>query len=296
MALLDPSMVGHETRPETVQITAEDVRAFATAIGDTNPIFFDESRAQQAGFRHIPMLPTFITRLRVAFAEAGLDPEHTQVLHAEQEYSYARAILAGDLLIGRHRVSSIRLSGRMAIMTLEQLCDDPDGHRIITGKATLIVREMPSTGSVTAGSAQAKSRPASQLPDQAALRLDRPVTQGLIDAYAEVSGDHNPIHVNPEVARAVGLDSTIAHGMLSMAFAGQMLTSWLAEQEERGGWIHRLRVRFQAMVRPGDTLRCFGNPGARKDHHQPVELWIENQMAERVITGDAEVIFPEGLA
>src|SRR5215475_1197248 len=40
MALLDPSMVGHETRPETVRITSEDIRAFAAAIGDTNPIFF----------------------------------------------------------------------------------------------------------------------------------------------------------------------------------------------------------------------------------------------------------------
>jgi acyl dehydratase len=293
MALLDPSMVGHETRPETVRITAPDIRAFATAIGDTNPIFFDESMAQQAGFMHIPMLPTFVTRLRVAFAEAGLDPEHSQVLHAEQEYSYARPVLAGDILIGRHRVSSIRLSGRMAIMTLEQLCDDPQGNRIVTGKAMLIVREMPATGLVTAGPSQAKPRPASQRPSPPALRLDRQVTQELVDAYADASGDHNPIHVNPEVAKAVGLDGTIAHGMLSMAFAGQLLTSWLSGLQERGGWISRLRVRFQAMVRPGDTLTCFGDPGARSDHQQPVELWIENQRDERVITGDAQVTFPK---
>jgi acyl dehydratase len=293
MALLDPSMVGHETRPETVRVTSEDIGAFATAIGDTNPIFFDESMAQQAGFMHIPMLPTFVTRLRVSFAEAGLDPEHSQVLHAEQEYSYARPVLAGDILIGRHRVSSIRMSGRMAIMTLEQLCDDPQGNRIVTGKAMLIVREMPSTGLVTAGPQQAKPRPGSQRPSPPALRLDRQVTQEMIDAYAAASGDHNPIHVNPEVAKAVGLDGTIAHGMLSMACAGQLLTSWLSGLQERGGWISRLRVRFQAMVRPGDTLTCFGDPGARSDHQQPVELWIENQRDERVITGDAQVTFPE---
>jgi acyl dehydratase len=293
MALLDPSMVGHETRPETVRITSEDIHAFATAIGDTSPIFFEESMARQAGFMHIPMLPTFITRLRVSFAEAGLDPEHSQVLHAEQEYSYARPVLAGDILVGRHRVSSIRLSGRMAIMTLEQLCDDPQGNRVVTGKAMLIVRETPSTGSVAAGPQQAKPRSPSQRPDQEALHLDRQVTQELIDAYADASGDHNPIHVNPEVARSVGLDGTIAHGMLSMAFAGQLLTSWLSGLQERGGWISRLRVRFQSMVRPGDTLSCFGDPGARSDHQQLVELWIENQRNERVITGDAQVTFPE---
>jgi acyl dehydratase len=150
-----------------------------------------------------------------------------------------------------------------------------------------------STGEGIAGSGQTKPRPASsRRPDPPALRLDRRVTQELIDAYADASGDHNPIHVNPEVAQAVGLGGTIAHGMLSMAFAGQLLTGWLSRLPERGGWISRLRVRFQAMVRPGDTLSCFGDPGARDDHQQPVDLWIENQRDERVITGDAQVTFP----
>jgi hypothetical protein len=47
------------------------------------------------------------------------------------------------------------------------------------------------------------------------------------------------------------------------------------------------------MVRPGDTLSCCGDPGARDDHQQPVDLWIDNQRDERVITGDAQVTFPE---
>ena len=91
------------------------------------------------------------------------------------------------------------------------------------------------------------------------------MTQAQIDAYADVSGDHNPIHVNPEVARSVGLDGTIAHGMLSMAFAAQVLTDWLATRPDAGGWVLRLRVRFQAMVRPGDTLTCRG---ALRDAHR----------------------------
>ncbi|MGO8949094.1 MAG: MaoC/PaaZ C-terminal domain-containing protein [Ktedonobacterales bacterium] len=293
MALLDPSLVGNETAPETVLITPEDIRAFAEAIGDNNPIFFDESAALQAGFASIPMSPTFVTRLRVPFAEAGLNPEQSQVLHVEQEYTYTRPTLAGDILVGRHRVSSIRLSGRgdMAIMTLEQLCDSPEGDRIITGKATLIIREMSAAGSSGIGSSRSRPRLEAQAPEVAALRLDCLVTQEQIDAYAEVSGDHNPIHVDPEAARAVGLDGTIAHGMLSMAFAGRVLTNWLYGQAERGGWIRRLHVRFQAMVRPGDSLSCFGNPLARNMERQSVELWIDNQQGERVISGDAEAIF-----
>ena len=81
-----------------------------------------------------------------------------------------------------------------------------------------------------------------------------------------------------------------------MAFAGRMLTSWLYGQAERGGWIRWLHVRFQAMVRPGDRLSCFGNLLGRDAERQPVELWTLNQRGERVISGDAEVNVPRRLA
>ena len=142
MPLIDPSLLGHETAPQSVLITPADIAAFAAAIGESNPVFYGELPARRLGFAGIPIPPTFITRLRVPFAEAGLDPLHTQVLHVEQEYTYLGPVVAGDTLVGRHRVAQVRQSGRgdMALMTLEQLCDRPDGDRVITGKASLIVR------------------------------------------------------------------------------------------------------------------------------------------------------------
>ena len=294
--VLDLSLVGHETEPEQVVIAAGDIRAFADAIGDTNPIFHDESAAKQAGFAHIPVPPSFITRLRVPFAEAGLDPLHSQILHGEQEYAYTRPLLSGDTVVGRHRIGSIKQSGRgdLAIMTLEQFVDDLDGERIATGKATLLVRS--SSAATAAAGGQTKARPApaksSDEPDESTLRLVKHVTQEQIDAYADVSGDHNPIHINPEAARAVGLDGTIAHGMLNMAFVGQMLTDWLSRQPTGPGWVSRLRVRFQAMVRPNDTIDCYGRLTERRGPVQTLDVWIKNQQDEKVISGDADVTLP----
>jgi acyl dehydratase len=290
--VLDPSLVGHETEPERVVIAAGDIRAFADAIGDTNPIFHDELAAKQAGFAHIPVPPSFITRLRVPFAEAGLDPLHSQILHGEQEYAYTRPLLSGDTVVGRHRIGSIKQSGRgdLAIMTLEQFVDDLDGERIATGKATLLVRNSIAAGGQTKGRpALAKSSDGS---DESTLRLVKHVTQEQIDAYADVSGDHNPIHINPEAARAVGLDGTIAHGMLNMAFVGQMLTDWLSRQPTGPGWVSRLRVRFQAMVRPNDTVDCYGRLTDRRGTVQALDVWITNQQGEKVISGDADVTLP----
>ncbi|HLY30285.1 MAG TPA: MaoC family dehydratase N-terminal domain-containing protein [Ktedonobacterales bacterium] len=287
---VDPTLVGHETATEVGAITAEDVRQFADAIGDGNPIFRDPAAAARAGYTGIAVPPTFITRFRVPFAEAGLDPEHSQVLHGEQEYTYMRPLVVGETLSSRHRVASLRQSARvggMAIMTLEHLVDSVTGERIATGKSIVIVRDTPPDGEAASASGSGgKSQPA---PEGIAIpAVVKRITQQQINAYADASGDHNPIHIDPAAARAVGLDGTIAHGMLSMAFLGQVVTDWLTAQPTPGGWLARLRVRFQAMARPGDTLSCQGVLGERKDGRQRLDLWIDNQQGERLTTGDAD--------
>jgi len=281
--------VGHETSTQTGEITADAVRQFAEAVGDPNPIFRDEAAARAAGFSGIPAQPTFITRFHIAFSEAGLDPLRTQVLHGEQEYSYERPLVVGDGVSVRYVVAAVRQSRRadgMAIITLQQVCEAFGGQRPATGSAVVIVRDMtPGGGGETTAGKQLPDPDGERIPD-----LTKRITQEQINAYADVSGDHNPIHLDPEAARAVGLEGTIAHGMLSMAFLGQLLTGWLATQPTPGGWVKRLRVRFQAMVVPGDTLTCSGALGARTDGQQRVELWINNQRGERVTTGDADVV------
>ena len=300
---LDPAMVGRETEAGTETITADAVRQFADAIGDNNPVYRDAAAAERAGFAGIPALPTFVTRIRVSFAESGLDPTRSQVLHGEQEYEYNRPIVVGDTIRMRHRIASIRQSaraGNMAIMTIEQLGDTPEGERVVTGRSTAIVRDAApgeqATAASAAGAASAAAKKAPEVPRGEPIPvLEKSVTQPQIDAYADVSGDHNPIHINADAARAVGLDGTIAHGMLSMAFLGQMLTDWLTALPDPGGWVARLRVRFQAMVRPGDTITCHGVLSEVSDMdagRRRLEVWIDNQHGERVITGDADVALP----
>jgi len=292
---LDQSLIGFETQPVTGEIRADDVRAFADAIGDPNPIYHEQADAQAAGFANIPAPPTFVTRFHVQFADVGLDPARSQVLHGEQEYTYTRPLVVGETITARYRVAALRQSARaggMAIMTLEQLCDTPDGERVVTGKSVVIVRDQaPGDGAVAASSAAA-AKPAAKPEGMTIPTLTKQVTQEQINAYADVSGDHNPIHLDPNTARAVGLDGTIAHGMLSMAFLGQTLTDWLASLATPGAYVERLRVRFQGMVRPGDTITCQGVLGANEQGLRHIDLWIANQRGERVTTGDADARLP----
>ena len=52
------------------------------------------------------------------------------------------------------------------------------------------------------------------------------IDRALLRAYADASGDQNPIHHNEEFAVSVGLPNVIAHGMLTMALVGKYITDW----------------------------------------------------------------------
>jgi acyl dehydratase len=57
------------------------------------------------------------------------------------------------------------------------------------------------------------------------------VTRADLVAYAEASGDHNPIHQDEDVARSVGLPGVIAHGMYTMALAARAVAEWFPDHQ-----------------------------------------------------------------
>ena len=122
-----------------------------------------------------------------------------------------------------------------------------------------------------------------------------PIMQEQLNRYAAASGDFNPIHLNEEAARLVGLDGIIAHGMLSMAFLGQYISQLIASDSQ--ALIANLKVRFMGMVRLGDTLTCCGvvknRAAAGEQTTVTIECWAQNQRGEKVTAGEADVVVPQ---
>jgi acyl dehydratase len=118
-----------------------------------------------------------------------------------------------------------------------------------------------------------------------------PIQQIQLTRYAGASGDFNPIHQDDEFARAAGMGGVFAHGMLSMGFVAQAITDWAGP-----GAVRKLGVRFAALVRLKDVVTCRGRVLAKTstDTARLVELevWAENQRAEKVVTGRATVALP----
>ena len=122
--------------------------------------------------------------------------------------------------------------------------------------------------------------------------MTKTVTVEQIRAYADASGDRNPIHLDQGFARSVGLPGVIAHGMLTMAFANQLVTGWLGGH----GRLTRLDGRFGGMVLPGDEVTCSGTV-AKKDAESrrvQVNLVVTNPRGEKVLNkAVAEAEFPK---
>ena len=85
--------------------------------------------------------------------------------------------------------------------------------------------------------------------------FERQITQDRVDAYAEASGDHNPIHLDEAYAATTQFETRIAHGMLSLALVTEMLASEFPDTWHSGG---NLKVRFSAPVFPGETVVTYG--------------------------------------
>src|SRR5919198_6453781 len=75
-----------------------------------------------------------------------------------------------------------------------------------------------------------------------------------VKAYADASGDQNPLHQDDNFARSVGFPGIIAHGMFSMAHVAKAVTDWAGDP----GSLRELRVQFRAPVFMDETLVAKG--------------------------------------
>lgn len=118
----------------------------------------------------------------------------------------------------------------------------------------------------------------------------RSLTQRQINAYAEASGDRNPLHVDPVFAASTPLGGTVAHGMLVLSWVSALLTEAFGQAWIRHG---ALQVRFRTPARPGDTLALRAQVARVDSQHGVSRLGLtvtaRNQGGDEVLSGQATV-------
>jgi 3-hydroxybutyryl-CoA dehydratase len=114
----------------------------------------------------------------------------------------------------------------------------------------------------------------------------RTITEDDIERFAEVSGDHNPVHLDAEYAARTPFGGRIAHGILSAAFISAVLGNDLPGP---GAIYLGQTLKFLAPVRIGDTITASVEVIAVREEKRIVTLRTDctNQNGAVVLTGEA---------
>ena len=145
--MIDRSVIGKEYPPFTVEVEKRWVRSFAEAIGETNPVYFDESAAMSAGYRSLPAPPTFpfamIMDRNQSFMlldELGIDKR--RAMHAEQSFIYHADLCAGDTVTGRQKVIDVydKKNGALEFLVTEVRLENQRGEHVCDLRTTVVVR------------------------------------------------------------------------------------------------------------------------------------------------------------
>lgn len=118
-----------------------------------------------------------------------------------------------------------------------------------------------------------------------------PIDRTTLALFAGASGDHNPIHIDTDVARRSGMPDVFAQGMLGMAWVGRLVTRWAPQSGLR-----RFDARFQGITHLGNAMHCSGRVVEKLQHNGErcvrIELRNVNQFGQIKIAGEALVALP----
>ncbi|MXY40591.1 MAG: 3-alpha,7-alpha,12-alpha-trihydroxy-5-beta-cholest-24-enoyl-CoA hydratase [Rhodospirillaceae bacterium] len=181
--------------------------------------------------------------------DAGID--WVRILHGEQAMEIHRPLPAAATVAATAKVTDIVDKGpdKGALLFVERTVRDVEsGDDLATLRSTTFARGDGGCGGTT------ETAPAPHsIPDRAPdLACDLPTAPNSALIY-RLSGDPNPLHASPSVARAAGFDRPILHGLCSWGVAGHaILKSCCGYDPAR---IRSMALRFSAPVYPGETIR-----------------------------------------
>jgi acyl dehydratase len=111
-----------------------------------------------------------------------------------------------------------------------------------------------------------------------------PITRTTLALFAGASGDHNPVHIDLDVARAAGMDDVFAQGMLSMAYLARFVTEWAPQTRLR-----TLTTRFVSITPVHGRPTCSGVVTSVEDGVATLDLTVALEDGTVTLTGTATV-------
>lgn len=146
--MLDKALIGRRSEPVVNEVEKGAVRRFATALGMTDEVHFDDRAAEAAGLRGLLAPLTFPTTFRSSIdLREALGLGDRGLLHADQSFDFFRPICAGDRIQVVAVIADVSeragATGPMDVVVVEDEGRDDEGNLVYRGRKTLIVRPAP---------------------------------------------------------------------------------------------------------------------------------------------------------
>lgn len=251
---IDPEKLLALRIPDTEQSYSEkDVILYALGVG----LGRDPLDARQLAFvyeKNLKVLPTFPVVLGfepflLRDHDTGVNYEMT--VHGEEHLVLHRPLARSGTIVARHRIHDVidKGAGKGALLLVERaLSDRSTGEAIATIRQTVFCRaDGGFSGHVR------PSSPAHPLPERAPDHVcDLPTRPEMALIY-RLSADINPLHADPEVAKAAGFPRPILQGLGTFGVAGHAILRTVCDYEPAR--VRSIAGRFSAPVFPGETIR-----------------------------------------
>ena len=244
---IDPSVaIGAELPDRAFSWTESDVLLYHLGIGAADLSWTLESAGLQVLPSFAVVVPTFHETDPPPLDLPGCDINLAQVVHGSQSVTVHGPLPTSGSATLRTRITDVWDKGKAAVIWQEGTAAAPDGEELWTVRSSIFVRGEGGWGGDRGTSAKV------ELPDRAP---DADATYDVSPQQAllyRLCGDRNPLHADPDFAKAAGFPAPILHGLCTWGIVLRTLT-----EELLGGDATRVGsfgARFSGVVFPGETI------------------------------------------
>jgi acyl dehydratase len=248
---MDLSMVGRQSTPYEFSYTESDVILYALGVGAQTDELEFVYEGVPGGLQVIPSFSVLAPGGSIVEV-LGPDIDFPRLLHGEQTIRMHRPIPPSGTIVTVGTLSSIFDKGKAAVINIKNESTLPDGEPLFETEAALFYLGEGGFGGPRGPKIEKIEPPEGVAPD---FSVSYEIAENQAAIY-RLSGDINPLHIDPKVAQRVGFDKPILHGLSTYGFATRAIVHGLC-----GGDVKRFRafsVRLSNVVFPGDTVTTEG--------------------------------------
>ncbi|KAI8075158.1 hypothetical protein BC940DRAFT_287595 [Gongronella butleri] len=214
--------------------------------------FIFENHADFAPLPTFGVVPAFGSINQVNYGEFLPNFNPMMLLHGEQFLEIKKPIPTEGTLVSTPRVVEVLDKGKGATVVVGVTTKDENGEVIFENEFTTFIRGSGDFGGekkgADRGAATALNQPPNRKPDAI---VQEKTTEELAAVY-RLSGDTNPLHIDPDMAAVGGFDVPILHGLCTFAISGKHVLQTFGNNDPAN--FKNIKVRFAKHVFPGETL------------------------------------------